>query len=335
MTTPRLVGTMTQFWKKGSLTARRLDERTHGWLGILARAASETFKPTSTITAAAIAYYATFSLFPLTLLSIAIASFMLGPLMMDQQLIVQKLEFIAPALGQLLGNNIEEIIRARGPVTIIAVVSLIWSASSIFYMLNQTLHEIWVNKRSRPVWKQRGLAILFVLAFVGPALILVSFAGSMIGNLRTWLPAQKLPIGEGISLVVAILLDIALFMLLYILLPHGTSTWREILPGALAAGLLWEIAKKAFLLFISTYISMSNLVYGSVAAIIAFLTWAYLSGLIFLFGAFLSVSYYRIKQQHHETAGQIQLKLHIKDGSSALRASPGQGKNLTVEQENE
>jgi membrane protein len=194
-------------------------------------------------------------------------------------------------------------------------------------MLNQTLHEIWVNTRSRPVWKQRGLAILFVLAFVGPALILGSFAGSMIGNLRAWLPAQNLPIGEGISLVVAILLDIALFMLLYILLPHGTSTWREILPGALGAGLLWEIAKKAFLLFISTYISMSNLVYGSVAAIIAFLTWAYLSGLIFLFGAFLSVSYHRIKQQRHEAAGKIQLKLHIKDGSSALWASPGQGKN--------
>ncbi len=309
---------MAQLWQQGIHIARRVDKHTHGWLGILAGAARETFKPNSTITAAAIAYYATFSLFPLTLLSIAIASFGLGPLMMNQQLIVQKLEFVAPALGQLLGNNIDEIIRARGSVTIIAVVSLIWSASSIFYMLNQTLHGIWSSKRSRPVWKQRGLAILFVLAFVGPALILVSFAGSMIGNLRTWLPAQKLPIGDGISLVVAILLDIVLFMLLYIVLPHGTASWRELLPGALGAGLLWEIAKKAFLLFISTYLSMSNLVYGSVAAIIAFLTWAYLSGLIFLFGAFLSVSYYRFKQQVHGADGEIKLKLDIENGHSSL-----------------
>jgi uncharacterized BrkB/YihY/UPF0761 family membrane protein len=43
-----------------------------------------------------------------------------------------------------------------------------------------------------------------------------------------------------------------------------------------------------------------------VAAIIAFLAWAYLSGLIFLFGAFLSVSYYQLKQQQQEAAGQIQ-----------------------------
>jgi len=293
---------MAQLWQQAIHSARRLNERTHGWLGMLAGAARETLKPDSAITVAAIAYFALFSLFPLTLLSISIASFNFG-LLMDQQLIVQKLEFIAPALGQLLGPNIDEIIRARGPVTGVALVGLIWSASTIFYTLTQTLNVIWGNKRSRPVWKRRGLAILFVLAFVGPALFLASFVGSLIANLRTWLPDQIIPIGDGISFVVAILLDVTLFMVLYIMLPHGASTWREILPGAIGAGLLWELAKKAFLFFVSTYISVSNLVYGSVAAIIAFLAWAYLSGLIFLFGAFLSVSYYQLKKQQQEAAG--------------------------------
>ena len=296
---------MAQLWQQGIRSAHRLNARTFGWLGMLAGATRDTLKPNSAITAAAIAYFAILSLFPLTLLSISIASFYLGSLM-DQHLILQKLEFIAPALGQLLGKNIDEIIRARGPVTIIAAVGLIWSASTIFSTLNQTLNEIWGNKRRRSVWKQRGLAILFILAFVGPVLFLASLAGSMIADLRIWLPVQVIPLGDAISFVVAILLDVALFMLLYIMLPHGASTWREILPGALGAGLFWELAKKAFLLFVSTYISMSNLVYGSVAAIIAFLTWAYLSGLIFLFGAFLSVSYYRLKQQRKVSAGQIQ-----------------------------
>ena len=114
-----------------------------------------------------------------------------------------------------------------------------------------------------------------------------SFAGSMITNLRSWLPNGIIPIAGVISILVAILLDIALFMMLYIMLPHGASTWRGILPGAVGAGLIWELAKKAFLFFISTYLSVSNLVYGSVAAIIAFLVWAYLSGLIFLFWCLL------------------------------------------------
>jgi len=55
---------------------------------MLAGAAREALKSDSAITAAAIAYFALFSLFPLTLLSISIASFDLGPLM-DQQLIIQ------------------------------------------------------------------------------------------------------------------------------------------------------------------------------------------------------------------------------------------------------
>ena len=305
MATPKMVTDMAQLWQQGIRSAHRFDERTHGWLGMLAGAAQQALKPDSAITAAAIAYFAIFSLFPLTLLSISIASFSLGPLM-DQQLIVQRLEFIAPALGQLLGQNIDEIIRARGPVTGVALVGLIWSASTFFYMLTETLNEIWGNKRSRPVWKRRGLAILFVLAFVGPILFLASFAGSMIANLRTWLPDQIIPIVGGVSLVLAILLDVALFMVLYLMLPHGASTWREILPGAIGAGLLWELAKKAFLFFVSTYISVSNLVYGSVAAIIAILTWAYLSGLIFLFGAYLSVSYFQKRQQQEAAAGQNQ-----------------------------
>jgi len=302
MIVPKIAKDMAQFWQQGICSAHQFDKRTHGWLQILVGAGRETLKPDSAITAAAIAYFAIFSLFPLTLLSIAIASFSLGSLM-DQQLIIQKLEFIAPDLGQLLGKNIDEIIRARGPVTGIAFVGLIWSASTIFYMLTSTLNKIGGNKRSRSVWKRRGLAILFVLAFVGPALFLASFAGSMLANLRTWLPDQIIPIMGGASLVLAILLDVALFMVLYLMLPHGASSWREILPGAIGAGLLWELAKKAFLFFVSTYISISNLVYGSVAAIIAILTWAYLSGLIFLFGAFLSVSYYKLKQQQQEAAG--------------------------------
>jgi membrane protein len=299
-----LVGYFAQLWQKSVRGLHQFDERTHGWLGMLASAANQTLKPTSVITAAAIAYFAIFSLFPLTLLSIAIASFSLGPLM-DQQLIVQRLEFIAPALGQLLGQNIDEIIVARGPVTGVALVGLIWSASTVFNTFTQTLNEIWGVKKRRAVWKGRGLSILFVLSFVGPILFLASFASSIMANLLTWLPDQIIPIVDGTSLVVAVLLNVALFMILYIMLPHGTSTWREILPGAIGAGLLWELAKKAFLYFVSTYITVSNLVYGSVAAIIAILTWAYLSGLIFLFGAYLSISYFQFKQQKIDTVEKI------------------------------
>ena len=296
MAAPEIVRKLTQLWQQILHSAHKLDEWTHGWLGLIAGSARQALTFDSAIMAAAISYFALFSLFPLILLSISIASFNLG-LLIDQQLILQRLEFIAPAFSQLLGQNIDEIIQARGPVSGVALIGLVWSASNIFNMLTQTLNVIWGNKRRRTFWKQRGLAILIVLALAGPALLLASFAGSIFANLSTWLSDQITPIWSDASVAAAILLDVALFMLLYTIFPHGKSTWREILPGAIGAGLLWELAKKAFLVFVSTYVSTSNLVYGSVAAIIAFLTWAHLSSLIFLFGAYLSVSFYTLKQQ--------------------------------------
>lgn len=315
MAAPEIARHLAQRWQQGVRRGHRLDQRLYGWPGILAAAAQQALKPESAITAAAIAYFAIFSLFPLTLLSIAIASFSLGPLM-DQHAIVQRLEFIVPALGQLAGENIDKIIRARGPVTIVALGSLIWSASTMFFVLTGTLTEIWGLERRRPIWKRRGLAILFVLAIVGPLLFLASFGGSLLANFLTWLPERIMPIGGGISFVVALLLDVALFAVIYLLLPRASASWRAIFPGALGAGLLWELAKKAFLFFIATYISVSNLVYGSVTAIIAILTWAYLSSLIFLFGAYVNVAYHRRRQEQQEAANE-KTNLGPKDGAHA------------------
>ena len=299
MATPKIREKITLFRQQGGRGIQQFNEHTGGWLGMVAGAAAEAVKPKSTIIAAAIAYFALFSLFPLALLSITIASFTLGPTI-DQQAIVHRLEFIAPALGVLLGDNIGEIIQVRGPISGIALVGLIWSASTFFYILTQTLNEIWRNKRSRALWKRRGMSILFVLAFVGPVLFLASIAASLLANFRTYLPDEIILVGAGFSFVITIFLDIIMFMVLYNMLPHGAATWRMLLPGAIGAGLLWELAKNAFLFFVSNYLSVSNLVYGSVAAIIAFLAWAYLSGLIFLFGAYLNVAYYQLTQERRQ-----------------------------------
>jgi YihY family inner membrane protein len=307
MGTPKEENILVRFWQGNICRYRRLDEWTRGWLGMVAGAGRETLKPESSISAAAIAYFSIFSLFPLTLLSITIASLRLGSLM-DYHTIVNRLEFFAPALGLLLGKNFDDIILARGPITIVAFIGLIWSASTIFITFTQTLHRIWKNKRRGPVWKRRGLSILFVLIFVGPILFLASLASSMLTNLMIWVPENFVQIFSGTGIIISILLDISLFMAIYMVLPHGDSSWREILPGAIAAGLLWELAKKAFLIFVTTYISISNLVYGSVTAIIAFMLWAYLSGLIFVFGASLSVSYFQLKLERKEKAGRVKRK---------------------------
>ena len=282
--------------QQGMKIARALNERANGLPWVLFNSINKTLLPDTAIMASAIAYISLFSLFPLILLSISLASFSFGSTV-NQYETIQQLEFVAPALGQLLGENITQVIRTRGPVTGFALLSLVWSASTIFYTLTHTLNEIWNVEQRHSSWRIRGVAILFVLAFIGPTLFLISLAGSVIANIRFWLPDLILPLGPGISLLMTILLDVSLFMILYMILPHGTSTRREIFPGALGAGLLWEFAKRTFLSFVSTYITITNLVYGTLATIIAFLLWAYISSLIFIFGAYLSVSFWQLNHE--------------------------------------
>jgi len=57
-------------------------------------------------------------------------------------------------------------------------------------------------------------------------------------RLRALLPAPIISMGGGISLILATLLDVALSMALYMMLSHGTSTWRGILPAAIGSGFL-------------------------------------------------------------------------------------------------
>ncbi len=303
MTASRVGKYLARLQQQSIRIAARINDLTRGWSWMLAEAVKETLKPETAISAAAIAYFALFSLFPITLLGISITSFSLDP-SFDLTFILRRMEFFAPALKQLLGQNIDGIIKARGPVTGFALAGLIWSGSTVFYTLTHTLNEIWSVKQRRAIWKRRGLAVLLVLTLVGPALLLASFAGSVLAHLRAILPGPIVSMGGGVSLALAILLDVALFMALYMVLPHGASGWRDILPDALGAGFLWELAKKGFLSFVSTYISISNLVYGSVTAIITFLAWAYLSSLIFLFGSFLSVSYFHFKKRQTETGDE-------------------------------
>ena len=266
----------------------RLDYRKHA--GIWWRAVVKTGKPDTYLSAAAIAYFSLFSIFPLVLLIVAIASLWLDPLRVET-MIVENLEFLAPDLGQLLGKNLRQIVVERSSVTGFALVSLFWAASTMFNALTRALDKIFTGYQTRSIWESRGLAILFVI-LISAAMVFVSFSSStMTTLLRRLLPEDILALYSSLSQITTLLLSVLLFGFLYRFLPQSTTTWSEILPGALAAGFLWEQAKSAFLWYTTHYFSLSNLVYGSVTAIVVFLAWVYVSALIFFFGAHLSVLY--------------------------------------------
>lgn len=287
---------MLHLWREKWTRLVGLSRLESHWLRLIFLSLQAALAPDSALTAAAISYFTLFSLFPLTLLTVAIGSLWIDPMLAESEVVTQ-LEFAAPALGELLGSNIERIVRARSTITGFAALTLLWSSSNIFNVLTRAADKVWTLDEKRPSWRRRGLAILIVLTISG-LLLAASFAESTIWTIiNTLLPNEIQQMQAYTDRFWAVFLSVALFGTLYYFLPHVKLTWRQVLPGAVGAGILWELAKQGFLYFVASYLSRSNLVYGSFATITVFLTWAYLSGLIFMFGAHLNVKYRQLKEE--------------------------------------
>lgn len=287
---------MWQLWQEKRPRLIKLIRLGHDWLRLIWPSLQAALAPDSALAAAAISYFTLFSLFPLTLLTVAIGSLWIDPMLAESEIVTQ-LEFVAPALGELLGTNIEGIVQARGTITSFAVLTLLWSASNIFSVLTRAADRVWQVDEKRPSWRRRGLAILIVLTISG-LLLVASFAESTVLTIvNTLLPNGIRQVQPYTDRFWAVFLSVALFAALYYFLPHVKLTWRQVLPGAVGAGVLWELAKQGFLFFVATYLSRSNLIYGSFATLTVFLTWAYVSSLIFMFGAHLNVKYQQSQRE--------------------------------------
>jgi YihY family inner membrane protein len=280
----------------GHLAAGRIGETAAAWGGALARwgrlslrAIQLATAPESQLVASSIGFFTLFSVFPLALLAVALASNWLDPVLAETR-IVAELEFVVPGLDTLLGANLQNLVQARGPVTGLAALALVWSASSAFNVITRAMDRIWgadINHR-RSVWRHRTLAVLTVLLVAGLLMVATMVEGPALTIVNSLLPERLSRIGPYTDRFWAAFLNVVLFGVLYRFMPHVRLTWRDVLPGAILAGVLWQAAKQLFLLFIGRYLSSSNLVYGSVGAIIAFLMWTYVSSVILLFGALLN-----------------------------------------------
>jgi membrane protein len=280
---------------KGQRGLSWLNYLSRGWFLLLLESLRDVLSFSSSLYAAATAYFTLFSIFPLILLTVAIASLWFDPVPTGDE-ILHRLEFAVPALDDLLGANLDRIVEARGVITRLSAIILIWSASSVIYMLTRAMDAIWEEVMVRSAWRHRALAIAITIG-ISLLLLIGSFVwGFAVPALNTLVPKRLVQVSPYLSVMGSALLSISLFMLLYKMLPHAKLEWRDVVVGAVLAGLLWELAKHAFVFFVSNYLTLSNLVYGSVTAIIGFLTWAYVSSLIFLFGGHLNVRYRRRRQ---------------------------------------
>ncbi len=268
------------------ISVMKKEEHFEIWVG----AFKETFALNSILAAAGTAYFAFFSFFPLMLLVVAVASRWFDPLWVENEVVTQ-LEFIIPGITRLLGANITQVVQARGSITTTALVILGWSGSALFSIIARVMDTIWEGRDTRSRIRYRGIALLFVIALsiiVLPFLTVITWITPLAENLLPNIPTFLL---SGSTFAISALISILTFGLLYRFLPHISPAWHDVWIAAISAGFLWEFAKRFFINYIAGFLTSTNLIYGSVSTIIAFLTWVYFSGLIFFFGAYLGKGY--------------------------------------------
>jgi membrane protein len=243
-----------------------------------------------------VAANAILSFFPFVLLLMTLIRRVLRSRVM-YDVIVQLLRDYLPAGQEFLIRNLNALVDARQRAQVASMLILLVTSTGIFMPLEVALNRIWRFPNNRSYLGNQAMAL--GLAFACGVLTLLSVAltaenvtlvGSLLrahGTFIVWLGgflAMKLS---------AIGASIAIFFLIYWLLPNGKVRALSVLPTAIMMGLLSELLKYAYI-YALPWLNFQE-VYGPFALSVSLMFWAFLSGLLLLTGANLSALQHKRK----------------------------------------
>lgn len=244
-----------------------------------------------TTAAAAVSYFSMLALFPTLLLLLAIGNRVLGQQTVERYVIAQVLAFL-PGAQTFVSKNLESISNLSTGFIISSLIVMLWAASWMFTVIEKALNRVW-GTYPRSFLHGRAVNIVAMssiwLVLAGLALFTAFITGVRAAaeripvRLGPWLAGLSGFAWQTMFVLASLVVTVMLFTVLYKLLPNTHVPLTEALPGAVLAGALWEAAKFGFS-FLLPYFHY-DLLYGSIGAAVALLTWVYMSSVIMLFGA--------------------------------------------------
>lgn len=240
--------------------------------------------------AAALTYYSVLSVFPGMLVVVSVVG--LAGTSVSQDLI-DDLGGMAPGpVEQLLTGALTELQGNRGGAGIAAVAGLAaaaWSASGYVAAFMRASNVIYDIPEGRPIWKilpiRVGVTLVTLVLLSASAIAVVVSgplarkAGDALGLGSTAVTAWDIAKWPVLLVVVG-----SLFSLLYWAAPNARRRFRWVTPGGVLAILIWLAASAVFAVYVAGFASY-NKTYGSLAGVIVFLIWLWISNLAILLGA--------------------------------------------------
>ncbi len=264
---------------------------------VLKDAASGFFSHQAQTRGAAIAYYTLFSLAPMLLVAIAVAGIAFGEEAARGE-ILRQLSALIGTTGAAAVQDLLASVQRHGQGgwgAIVGLGLLLVGATTVFAELQAALDEVW---RDTPLAEGRGppppwrtLLRARLLAFglilgIGFLLMVSLLLGALLSALGHWWQGQLQEWQFAASVLqglVASVLSVALFAMLFRFLPSARVPWRHVWLGALVTASLFTLARWAIGWYIGTAAMDSG--YGAAGSLVALLVWVYGSAQVLLLGA--------------------------------------------------
>ena len=301
------------------------------WTYVLRKTAREFSRDQCTDVAAALTYYAVLALFPAT---IALLS-LVGVVGQGQET-VRTLTDILRDLGATgVADTLEPILAEMsgipgvGAGVVIGLLTALWTASGYVGAFGRGLNRIYEIEEGRPIWTRRPamLAVTVVTvvlaAIVAMGLVLTGPAARAVGE----------AVGLGSTAVLVwniakwpfMLAAVALLVgLLYYAPPNVQQPrFRWISGGAVLAILVWAAASGLFGFYVANF-SRYDATYGSLAGVVVFLLWLWITNLALLFGAELDAELERGRQLQAGLVAEVAIQLPLRDTRQIAKAAEKQ-----------
>lgn len=292
------------------LAARAL--RSLRLIGLAAwRGAVEFFNSDGLTHAAAIAYYALLSLFPFLLLLMSV----LGMLTADTASRDAAVRFVFeyfPRQFDFITGQLDAFREQTVRLGVGGALALTWAALGVFNAISSAIDHAWGVEQRRSFLMHRLVSFLMMVSAGAIFIVALLLNGLARVAETTWF-WERVSRSEGIVWLSgavadysALLLLICGVALLFYFIPNTETRFRHVWPGAVITGLLWNAALSGFSWY-ARDMARWNLIHGSIATVVVFLFWVYISAVILLYGAEMTAAYARVRQaarKHPELAGE-------------------------------
>lgn len=264
--------------------------------------------------AASISYYALFSLFPLAIVMVAAFAFVVDDEAARARVIDLVLDNV-PLREERGRRELEDLLtsvtRDSPGFGVAGAVGLVVAASAVMGAIRHALNRAWDVEDARPPAQGKLLDVLLVLglgllvalsfALTVVARLTLSLSGELeqaLGSVGSALPRLLLALGQ----VVPTLVAFAAFAILFRVVPATPTRLRDVWPGAALGALGFEAAKTGFAIYLENFANY-NAVYASLAAVVAFLVFVFVTANVLLLGAQVAVAWPEVRDGDDDEGG--------------------------------